>query len=926
MIAKEKYNILYIDDEQGNLKVFKSTFRREYNIYTALSGKEGLEIMAREQIHLVITDQQMPGMTGIEVLREVSRRYPKTIRMVLTGYSDLRIVVDAVNECGLFRYLSKPWDNNDMSNAITTGLETYQLRRDNERLVDDLQSLNTSLEERVQAQTESLEKQRKQLLVFNEELKEANQELHSRELRHRTITENFPNGFVSILDPQLSYIFFDGKDLALFQKKSSDFVGHTLQEVHGEYFAYKAGYYYQNSFEGKSETFEIDLWEQTYRIHSIPLKNASDQIHRVLAVGQNITTQKKRQEQLSSKYDFFNKIFDTIPCLLYLFDIRTFEVSFTNEHIQQILGYTSAHIQSQSKAIWKQLIHPEDALSVLKHLNKCKLLQDGETAILEYRMLHKNGHYTWLRSTSTVFERNLQEQPIQLLSYLEDINRARSAEEQLTESKQFLEQINALSPNMIYILNAKTLEISYHNRKAKEMLGYDQKTDADIKGGWVSRIVHAEDWSSVKAHYLSMKELKRGESKSIVYRLKDHTNRWHWVHDTHVVFKKTTVDEETLIMGMAKDITELKEVEIALKASEERLKDTQKLSKLVRWEMNVDTKSIHLYGATIDFTQLPKGDYRSMNDFMRIIHPKDVEQLTQKIEQLINNGTPYEYDMRYKNIDGKEVHLHLIANPFYNAQGKITKVVGSAMDITKIKAYEHQLHQLNESKDRILATVAHDLRSPINNIQGLTTVLKLQMTPIPNDIQEVFNRIEESCKKGLHLISELLEISELESQNYELPVEATFIDEFIQQVLAPFEESSVKNHIQLVANLRCKGVQTKLNAAKFARVIENLMVNAQKFTAEGGAITVSTKVTNEGRILLSISDTGIGIPKDMQPLIFEKFSKASRTGLKGEKSTGLGMSIVKQVVGLHQGEVWLESEEGEGTVFYIELPVVSPNH
>ena len=96
-----------------------------------------------------------------------------------------------------------------------------------------------------------------------------------------------------------------------------------------------------------------------------------------------------------------------------------------------------------------------------------------------------------------------------------------------------------------------------------------------------------------------------------------------------------------------------------------------------------------------------------------------------------------------------------------------------------------------------------------------------------------------------------------------------------------------------------------------------------KFTPDGGTIRVSL-ARRDTAVLLTIADTGVGIPAALQAGLFEKFTKARRTGLRGEKSTGLGMSIIKTIVDLHQGRIWLDSTEGQGTTFYIELPALPP--
>jgi response regulator RpfG family c-di-GMP phosphodiesterase len=146
MVSNEKFNVLYVDDELNNINSFKATFRRDFNVFIASSGKEGLEILQKNSIPVIITDQRMPEMTGVEFLVEVLKFYPETIRVLLTGYSDLNAVVDAVNKGQIFYYVNKPWDEQQLRIIINNGFEIFSLREKNKILMDKLMISNDQLE------------------------------------------------------------------------------------------------------------------------------------------------------------------------------------------------------------------------------------------------------------------------------------------------------------------------------------------------------------------------------------------------------------------------------------------------------------------------------------------------------------------------------------------------------------------------------------------------------------------------------------------------------------------------------------------------------------------------------------------------------------------------------------------------------------
>ncbi len=152
--------ILYIDDEEDNLTVFYSTFRRNYKVHLATSGQEGLELMREHEIHLVIADQRMPEMTGIEFLEKIKLKYPECIRMVLTGFTDVEAIIQAINKGRVYRYITKPWSRDDLKITIDHALETFDLKQQNRKLFTDLEEANQTLEKKVIERTKKIESQR----------------------------------------------------------------------------------------------------------------------------------------------------------------------------------------------------------------------------------------------------------------------------------------------------------------------------------------------------------------------------------------------------------------------------------------------------------------------------------------------------------------------------------------------------------------------------------------------------------------------------------------------------------------------------------------------------------------------------------------------------------------------------------------------
>ncbi|MCW3107116.1 MAG: response regulator [Segetibacter sp.] len=139
-------NVLYIDDEIHNLTSFRATFRRNFNITTAESADDAIPILEKETIHVILSDQRMPKMTGIEFFEKIQAIHPDPIRILMTGYTDIIAVIDAINRGQVYKYLTKPWNEEDVKIFVEKAYEVYRLRKENIDLTNKLIDVNKKLE------------------------------------------------------------------------------------------------------------------------------------------------------------------------------------------------------------------------------------------------------------------------------------------------------------------------------------------------------------------------------------------------------------------------------------------------------------------------------------------------------------------------------------------------------------------------------------------------------------------------------------------------------------------------------------------------------------------------------------------------------------------------------------------------------------
>ncbi len=291
------------------------------------------------------------------------------------------------------------------------------------------------------------------------------------------------------------------------------------------------------------------------------------------------------------------------------------------------------------------------------------------------------------------------------------------------------------------------------------------------------------------------------------------------------------------------------------------------------------------------------------------------------VETLNNQNQILEKKVKERTLALEEINNELItADEELRQQNEEISQNNDYMVQNQIK-----LEQLNQAKDDILGIVAHDLRNPINAVFGLSNLINMTLEEVTlppkkqQDVQEYITLIAKSCEKGNEIIQNILEVGELESPYFVLDTQPENLIKILENTIKLQEIYLQSKHITIDKKFEHTEIFAHVNKEKFARVMDNLLSNAIKFSFENSTIYLNIYQKNQN-IIFSIQDEGIGISEDMQKILFDKFSKARRRGTKGEKSIGLGMSIIQKIVHLHHGNIWVNSVENKGSTFFVEIP------
>ncbi|MDW8333440.1 MAG: ATP-binding protein [Bacteroidia bacterium] len=241
----------------------------------------------------------------------------------------------------------------------------------------------------------------------------------------------------------------------------------------------------------------------------------------------------------------------------------------------------------------------------------------------------------------------------------------------------------------------------------------------------------------------------------------------------------------------------------------------------------------------------------------------------------------------------------------------------------KVEQTNEELMAIMSHKDAMVKTVSHDLKSPLASIGATVGLIRDALKEgRMADVERYLGMIEKSVSVGVRLIEDILNLSKLNSGTILLNKKEFKLKQLIDNVVTLIEGLAMEKNIEIRTETPEK-ITVVGDQVKLAQSLNNILSNAVKFTPPNG--TVVCRSDDDGflgkpSVVIEIRDTGVGIPKDKIDMIFTEFSSLQRMGTRGEKGTGLGMSIAKKIVELHGGKIVVESEEGKGTTFSIYLP------
>ena len=866
--------------------------------------------------------------------------------------------------------------------------------------------------------------------------------LEKREALLRAIAENYPDSYLSIIERDMTIGFSSGQEFTKQGLDPDQFIGASLEQIFGDQSSLVRRYY-ERTFAGEEQTFELLFDGRHQRYRSVPLTAEDGSIPRILAVVQNVTDQKRAEEALRRSRAFTESLLNLSPDVIYIYDLVERKNIYSNSSIANLLGYSVDEVRGMGTDLLPALMHPEDYAKYLSEvIPRYVSASDEELIEHEYRMKHTDGTWRWLHSKESIYSRKSDGSPQQVFGVVGDITDRIHAEEALRESEERLRIAGMAAYDLLYEWNVSTDSLEWFG-DIDQFLGFEPGEISRNLSAWLA-LIHHEDRPALER----AAELHRTSTQPIAYSYRILTKAGEWKYwNDHALPVLDEKGRPRKWVGVCTDITSRRDAEQALQESQRQLStllgnlpgmayrcsndrqwtmayvsegclpltgyapeqllgnaeiaygdmihvgDRDDVWQQVQHALNArepfqlsyrlvtangaekwvwergqgiyDEEDVLLVieGFISDITDRKHADEQMQSifdsspvgmalvseageflvvnpeacrmlgysrsellsmSFPDVTHPDDLGEVAAGFEALTRGDTDrYSTEKRYISKSKQEVQGMLTVARMPHLAGRATQYLAHLIDTTDLRAIEGQLRQAQklESIGTLASGVAHEVNNPLMGMINYAELIKDRVA----DDERAHEYARSIIAEGNRIATIVRNLLSFARQDEVVSSPASIAD-VIASALSLLHASLRSHQIQVSLEIADELPLVTCRSQQIQQVIVNLLTNAQAALDEryprfdpDKTLMIRAVVHREAETWLRVcvEDHGNGIPESLRDRIFDPFF----TSKTRDQGTGLGLSVSHGIIKEHGGRLTFETQEGEFTRFYVDLPL-----
>ena len=682
---------------------------------------------------------------------------------------------------------------------------------------------------------------------------------------------------------------------------------------------------FKRQAEGKIEYVETEVL--TKGGERIPVEiNSSPSVFRgktyLLGIFRDISERKKAEDALRASEAKYRLLVENLPQKIFLKDRSSVYIS-CNENYARDLKIKAEEIKGKTDYDF----YPKELAEKYRADDK-KIMEKGETADLEEKYLQDGKEFFVYTIKTPIKDEN--DTTTGILGIFWDITGRKQMEVALRESEErYRLAINATEDGL-WEWDIQTNQEFFSPRWC-EIIGYsfDDPELPHIYKSWESRI-HPDDHdrviSAMKSH------LEKGTKYDVDYRHRHKSGEYRWQNSKgQAIFDKS--GKPIKMVGRISDITTLKQAEIELRAEKAKLEKYFDVIGIIALVLGIKGEIFLLNKKGCEMLGYQPNEVIGKNWITDFLSKDKKAKPGNFLGGLLKDGTDtvyFEHSVFTK--DGKEKNITWGSIPIRDEAGNIQAFMCAGEDVTILRQAEVTITQLKEFdrlKDEFLNIAAHELKTPLTSIIGLSEIIKAQKTCLPSQMAEYPDIIYNEGLRLGRVVRRILTITRYESGKEVIHPEPINLTVFISALLPGLDILTKDKKVTIATNLKEENLQIESDKEMISEVIINLVDNSIKYGPENQTVTVSAcridSGIDKGMVRIEVADQGPGIPPDSVNKLFNKFSQLEPSLSRSQEGAGLGLYICKLIVEKLGGRIGVESEVGKGSKFFFNLPLICPS-